>query len=140
MTARKIAFAMLLAVGLAGCESVVSPVPPATEAPERADAIVGAWQIASLDGAALPPGRMRLQIGSDLKVQGNVVCNRFDGRLQGRLPTLSFTDVVMTTSGCEVELSQRLSGLFSGQVTFEVDGGGLTLRTSKGVWRFERSV
>jgi heat shock protein HslJ len=140
MKGRKIAFALLLASGLPGCESVVSPDRPAVEISKRTDAIVGSWEIVSLDGATLPPDRLRLSIGPDLSVRGNVVCNRFDGRLEGQLPTLSFTDVVMTTSGCEVGLSQRLARLFASRVTFQVDGEELTLRASDGLWRFRRTA
>ena len=139
MTGRKIATTLLLACALAGCETVASPEQPPVGPVARADALVGNWHITALDGAALPADRMRLRILPDLSVEGNVVCNRFDGRLEGRLPTLSFANVVMTTSGCEVELSERLARLFAAPATFAIDGSSMTLRTSDGVWRFQRS-
>ncbi len=131
---------ILAGLALTGCETGMAPEPVSAEASKGLGLLTGVWEIERLDAGPVAHDRMRLRIGADQSVTGNVVCNSLQGRVTGRLSEVRFTDVILTTAGCEVALSQRLTRLFEGTAAASLEGDRLTLRSEEGTWYFRRNA
>ena len=106
-------------------------------------AILGAWNVAEIDGAAVPDGAaVNATFSADGTVGGTSGCNRYGGDYRYGKGLITIGQTVMTEMACvddgRMELEARFHNRFSGalSVTASPDGalvlsdeeGGLVLR------------
>lgn len=138
-----IAAISLIAVGVAGCQTMASDTPSVSAAPAPAPiALAGRWALLELNGVPIRPGAVVLDLQSNGRFVATVYCNEARGLYAQQGRSLSFDGWDATERGCGDDTAQvgaigaalRGDGYLVG-----VDASGDLLLTGPARMRFRRN-
>lgn len=109
--------------------------------PAASDSIVGEWTLASYGDpanptSAAPEVETSIIFDEDGQVNGTAGCNGFGGDYTAGQDTITFGPLVSTLMFCEGPAGEQetvVFTVFSGNASFVLDGGALTITSADGI-------